>query len=90
LATGIWLWFHKVGIQLPVVRLVPALVLGMVWHDAQLLAVGTCEAILPVAEIPLWQLVQLVAAVKVRWSMPMAGSHALVVWHWLQVTSVTM
>jgi len=54
-----------VGIQLPVVRLVLALVLGMVWQEAQLVLVGTCEALLPVAEIPLWQLVQFVAGVNV-------------------------
>jgi hypothetical protein len=56
-ATGTWLWFHLVGRQ--------ALVL---WQLTQLTEVGMCAGVFPVAELPLWQLVQLVAAVNRVWS----------------------
>ena len=49
-----------------------------------------CVADLPVAEVPLWQLAQLVATVKPEWSMPVAGSHAEVLWHVLQAACVGM
>jgi hypothetical protein len=93
LVTGICEWFQLEGIHAPMTAHAPAaggLEVGMVWQAAQLLAVGMCDAILPVADTPLWHLVQLVAALKVRWSMPVAGNQPLVVWHWLQETSVTI
>ena len=33
------------------------------WQEPQLTVVGMCVAILPVADVPLWQLVQTVAVV---------------------------
>ncbi len=39
-----------------------------------------CLADLPVAELPLWQLAQLVAIVNWLWSIPVAGSQAVVRW----------
>jgi hypothetical protein len=57
LVTGIWLWFHLLGRH--------AVVL---WQLTQLTVVGMCCAVLPVAALPLWQLLQLVAAVNRVWS----------------------
>ena len=66
-ATGSWVWFHFVGFQ-PVVA----------WQVAQLaLPTGMWAAGLPVAALPLWQLAQLVAAVKPAWST-LAPAQALV------------
>ena len=55
LATAIWLWFHVLGFH-------PA----TVWQLTQFTLVGMCCAVLPVAALPLWQLLQLVADVKPR------------------------
>ena len=58
LATVTCVWFHLVGRQ-------PA----VLWHEKQLVPpTGMCTAGLPVAAAPLWQLLQLVAALKVVWS----------------------
>lgn len=58
LATGSCVWFHLVGFQ-PVVA----------WQLMQLVApTGMWAAGFPVAALPLWQLLQLVATVKVLWS----------------------
>jgi hypothetical protein len=54
----------------------------------QLADTGICVAVFPVADAPLWQLVQLVATVKPVWSMPVAGNHADVLWHVLQAACV--
>ena len=40
----------------------------MLWQVAQLAVVATWVAGLPLACVPLWQLAQLVAAVKLLWS----------------------
>ncbi len=50
LATGVCVWFHLLGFQ-PVT----------LWQLMQLAVVGMCVEVLPAAELPLWQLVQLVA-----------------------------
>ena len=50
LVTGIWLWFHLLGFQLFVL-----------WQLTQFMVVGMWVEVLPLAELPLWQLVQLVA-----------------------------
>ena len=47
------------------------------WQLSQLAVVGKCDADLPAAMLPLWQLVQVVAELKVRWSA-LAPSHLLV------------
>jgi hypothetical protein len=57
LATGAWVWFQLLGFQLAVV-----------WQLMQLALVGMCVALLPVAELPLWQLEQLVDALNRLWS----------------------
>jgi hypothetical protein len=57
LATGIWVWFHLLGFQ-PVV----------LWQLTQFAVVGMCVPALPVAELPLWHVVQLVADVNKVWS----------------------
>jgi len=44
------------------------------WHEPQLAVVATCELFLPVAVEPLWQLAQLVAAVKIAW-LTLAPAH---------------
>ncbi|PKO62109.1 MAG: hypothetical protein CVU24_05645 [Betaproteobacteria bacterium HGW-Betaproteobacteria-18] len=43
---------------------------------------------LPVALLPLWQLVQLVAGVKLPWSTLLAGSQAVVLWQLSQEACV--
>ncbi|OIN93538.1 MAG: hypothetical protein AUJ20_03750 [Comamonadaceae bacterium CG1_02_60_18] len=62
------------------------------WQLAQLSVVLMCVAFLPVALLPLWQLAQLVALVKVLWSAlaPLQVevdlwqlSQPAVVWIWL-------
>jgi hypothetical protein len=52
-------WLNLVGLQ-------PTLV--GVWQLKQFAVVGTCVPGLPLAALPLWQVAQLVAAVKVPWS----------------------
>ena len=65
--TGTWVWLKRLGRQ-PVV----------VWQLMQLVApTGMCRSPLPVALMPLWQPVQLVAAVKVLWSTR-APAHVVV------------
>ena len=50
----------------------------VVWQAMQLVApTGTCVGALPVALLPLWQVVQFVAAVKVLWST-FAADHKVV------------
>ncbi len=53
MATGVCEWFHLVGFQ-PLV----------LWQLTQFALVGMCVPALPVAELPLWQVTQLVALVK--------------------------
>ena len=53
LATGICVWFHFEGNQ-PLV----------LWQLVQLRVVGMWAAVLPVAELPLWQELQFVAGVN--------------------------
>jgi hypothetical protein len=67
LATGICVWFQVVGFQLLVL-----------WQLMQFPLVGRCVAFFPVAPLPLWQLEQLVAEVNPLWSMPVAGTQAVV------------
>jgi hypothetical protein len=56
--TGTWVWLNLLGFQ----AVTP-------WQLMQLVApVGMCVAFLPLALLPLWQLLQTVAAVKVLWS----------------------
>ncbi len=56
--TGTWVWFHLLGFQ-PVVA----------WQLTQLVApTGMWVEALPVAELPLWQPAQSVAALNVPWS----------------------
>jgi hypothetical protein len=57
LATAAWVWFQAEGFHAEVE-----------WQEAQLEAVGMWVEDLPVAEEPLWQEEQLVAAVKRVWS----------------------
>jgi hypothetical protein len=78
LATGIWLWFQLVGFQ-PLV----------VWQLVQLSEVLMWLLVFPVAEVPLWQLAQLVADVIPLWSMPLAGNQPEVLWHVPQGAWVT-
>jgi hypothetical protein len=56
-ATTVCVWFHLVGFQAEVL-----------WQLTQLTVVGTCVPSFPVAALPLWQLAQLVALVKLLWS----------------------
>ena len=67
LATGACEWFHLVGFH-PVV----------LWQLMQFALVGKCAAVLPVAELPLWQVTQLVAPVKPLWSGLAPPSQVLV------------
>jgi hypothetical protein len=76
-----WAWLNLVGLQLLTA-----------WQLKQLIVVGMCAAGLPVAVLPLWQVVQFVAAENVLWSTaaPVQTlvdlwqvSHAEVVWMWL-------
>ena len=69
-ATGVWLWFHLAGFQLPVL-----------WQLRQLAEVGIWVDPLPVAALPLWQLAQLVALVKVLWSGLDAAHDVVDLWH---------
>jgi hypothetical protein len=48
------------------------------WHASHVALERMCEAFLPVACVPLWQLAQFV--VIPVWSKP-AGRHAMVLWH---------
>jgi hypothetical protein len=74
LATTACVWFQFVGVQ-PVTR----------WQLAQLAAVGMCTAFLPVALVPLWQLVQVVAVVKVLWSTLAPLQVEVVLWQLSQL-----
>jgi hypothetical protein len=69
LVTGIWLWFQVDGFQVLVL-----------WQLMQFTLVGRWVAFFPVAPLPLWQLAQLVAAVKPLWSIPVAGTQPVVLW----------
>jgi hypothetical protein len=60
----------------------------VLWQLMQFTEVGMCVPVFPVAALPLWQLVQLVAEVNPLWSMPVAGNQAAVLWHVLQVACV--
>jgi hypothetical protein len=56
--TGTWVWLKRLGFQVAVV-----------WQLMQLVVpTGMCVLGLPVAALPLWQVLQTVAAVKVLWS----------------------
>jgi hypothetical protein len=68
-------WFHLVGRQ-PVV----------LWQEKQLVPpTGMCTAGLPVAAEPLWQLLQLVAALNVAWSTLPAAQLVVDRWQFSQV-----
>jgi hypothetical protein len=69
LLTAIWVWFQEVGFQAVVV-----------WQAVQFRVLGIWDPGFPVAELPLWQDAQFVAAVKPLWSIPVAGNQALVLW----------
>ena len=77
LATTACVWFQFVGVQ-PVTR----------WQLAQLAVVGMCTAFLPVALVPLWQLVQVVAVVKVLWSALAPLQVEVVLWQLSQLAVV--
>jgi len=68
--TTSWVWFHLLGFH--------ALT---VWQLAQLPVVGRWLANLPVAALPLWQLLQLVDVLKSPWSGLVAAQLAVVLWH---------
>jgi hypothetical protein len=73
-ATGSWVWFHLVGFQ-PVVA----------WQLMQFVApTGIWAAGLPVALLPLWQLAQLVAAVKLLWSTLAVFQLLVLLWQFSQ------
>ena len=57
------------------------------WQLMQLAVAGIWLVDLPVAAVPLWQLVQLVAAVKPLW-LTLAPTHALTVWQATQLAVV--
>ena len=76
-ATAVCVWLNLDGFQAVVV-----------WQLMQLTApAGMCVADFPVAVVPLWQLPQFVAAVKVLWST-FAPVQAVVLWHVPQLAVV--
>ena len=75
LVTVTCVWLHLVGFQ-PLV----------LWQAKQLVPpTGMCTAGLPVAAAPLWQLLQLVAALKVLWSTLPAAQLVVERWQFSQV-----
>ena len=60
----------------------------VLWQASQVLLVGMCDAVLPVAVVPLWQLMQVPGA-TLLWLKP-APCHELVVWQSSQVLALTM
>lgn len=73
-------WFMLAGVQVvPIVWQLPQVLLVMGAMVCALAPVGV-----PVADVPLWQVEQLVAAVMPEW-LKVEGVHRLVVWqleHW--------
>ena len=64
-----WVWLKLEGFQF----LVP-------WHEAQLTEpTGMWSLFLPVAPLPVWQVVQLVAALKLAWST-LPADQVVVLW----------
>ena len=68
--TTTWVWLKRLGFQLLVA-----------WQLMQLVAAtGMCVAFLPVAALPLWQLLPLGAALKVLWSTRALVQLPVVLW----------
>ena len=75
LVTATWVWFHLVGVHPPTP-----------WQLKQLVApTGTWFADLPGAALPLWQLAQLVAALKPEWSTFALDQLAVDLWQLSQL-----
>ncbi len=75
LVTVTWVWFQLLGFQLLVL-----------WQLRQLVEpTGMCVPDLPVAALPLWQLAQLVAAVKPLWSTLAPAQLAVDLWQLSQL-----